>query len=255
MAQGDTNLTSLVLDKALTVGGRLLNVGSTYELFKSNPVTAAVGGGAASGTAQTANAMLFPGNAFEYAALGTQTITAPSLLTGGLNIGMDQTNNDGVEITQGILSRSKHAYTIDTDSTFYLRVKFSIEDVSGTDDCAIGFRKLQAYQANIDDYTDMAVLNVISGDIKIETILNNAATVTTDTTQNWADGETHTLEVRVDETGAVTYLIDGAAPTVTAAFTFDTTDVVVPFIYFLNDTDLAGQVNLIEYECGKLKNL
>ena len=50
-------------------------------------------------------------------------------------------------------------------------MKFAIADVSDTDDCAFGFRKVEAYQANIDDYDEMAALNVISGDIKIETIL------------------------------------------------------------------------------------
>ena len=226
----------------------------TFECFDSNPVTSKVGGGAASGTAQTANAMLFPETAFEYAALGTQTITAPSLTSVGLDIGMDQTDNDGVEITQGITSKSRRAFTIGTSPAFFVRLKFKIEDVSGSDQVGVGFRKTQAYAAAIASYTDKAFIGSVSGDIKLNTLLNNADGVVTDTTSNWADGETHELRVDVSATGVVTYQIDGAAPATTAAFTFDSTDVVVPFIWMINDADVVGKVELIEYECGYAGN-
>lgn len=223
----------------------------TFENFQSNPVTAAVGGGAASGTANTANVLLTERNAFEYVAKGTQTILAPRKVAGGLDINQDQTDNDGIEITQGIIAGSKHAYTVG-DGGFFVRAKFSVATVAGTDDCAVGFRKVQAYNAAIDAYTDMAVLNVIAGAINIETILNDAATITTDTTQDIVDGATVELTVKVDSAGAVTYLIDGAAPTVTAAFTFDDGDVVVPFLFFLNAAGVAGAVVLKEWEVGAL---
>lgn len=222
----------------------------TYESFDVNPTTGAVAGGPATGAAGDENVMNLGKNIFEYHILGTQTILAPSLGSNGLNIGMDQAADNGVEISQGITSRGRHAFVVGTDKAFFLRVKFRIEDVSGTDDCLVGFRKAEAYQANVDDYDEMAALNVISGDINIETILNNAATTTTDTTDNWADEETHTLQVNVSATGVVTYLIDGVAPTVTAAFTFDDAEVVVPFLYFLHDADVAGAVELLEWECG-----
>jgi hypothetical protein len=64
-----------------------------------------------------------------------------------------------------------------------------LSDVDGTDDCAIGWRKAEAYQAAIDSYDEMAAINVIAGAIKIETILNNGTTATTDTTDTIADGE------------------------------------------------------------------
>jgi hypothetical protein len=163
---------------------------------------------------------------------------------------MDQTANDGLELNHGIFSSQIPAFIIGTNPAFFLRARFSIEDVSGTDDCAVGFRKVEANQANIDDYADMAVLNVISGDIKIETILAGAATVTTDTTDNWADLATHELVIYVSATGVVTYTIDGVAPTVTAAYTFANGAVVMPFFYFLQDSDIAGAVPLMQWECG-----
>jgi len=232
---------------------RLQNVENrkhTYETFDANPVVSKLGGGASSGTAGDTNVLLLPETAFEYNILGTQTITAPTLGSLGLDIGLDQTDNDGVQITEGRTGRSRRAYTVGTSNAFFLRVKLNIPDVSGTDDLAIGFRKAEAYQANIDDYDEMAVLNVISGDINIETILNNGATTTTDTTDNWADNATKELKVLVSKTGVVTYQIDGAAPTVTAAFTFDNGEVVVPFLYFLHATDVAGAVQIVEWESG-----
>ena len=223
----------------------------TFEEFKSCPVAAKKNvGGAPTGTTGDENLLIFDDNIFEYHILGTQTIVAPVISSTGLNIGMDQTDNDGIELTQGILANSRQAFVVGTAQPFFLKVKFTIPDVSGTDDCAVGFRKAEAYQANIDDYDEMACLNVISGNIKIETILNDGATTTTDTTDDWADGETHTLEVYVDANGAVTYKIDGVAPSTTAAFSFDSGETVIPFMYFLHSAEVAGAVTLISWECG-----
>ena len=222
-----------------------------YENFKENPVSAAVGGGAATGTAGDENVLMFPATGFEYHILGTQTILAPKITTEGLDLGsMDATADDGLELNHGILSSQIPSFTVGTDAAFYLRARFSIADVSGTDDCVVGFRKVEANQANVDDYADMAALNVISGDINIETIVGGAATVTTDTTDNWADTETHELRILVSAAGVVTYQIDGAAPTTTAAYTFTDGLNVMPFFYLLNDTDLHGSVPLMEWECG-----
>jgi hypothetical protein len=199
--------------------------------------------------------LLFPQGQLEYNIKGTQTITAPQIAdfaTGqsALNIGMDQTDNDGVELAPGILTSNNLAFKIGSANAFFFRVRFNIPDVSGTDDCAIGFRKCEAYQANIDDYADMAVLNVISGAIYEETIVGGAATVSTDTTNTWADNATHELKVLVSSTGVVTYQIDNAAPTVTAAYTFTSALYVVPFMFFLHSSDVAGAVDILEWECG-----
>lgn len=223
----------------------------TLELFKSQPFATQNDGTVASGVGGEVNVMSLGRNLFEYSPKGTQTILVPALVAGGLDIGMDQTDNDGVELTQGITSRSPGAFTVGTDGPLFFSVQLSIEDVSGTDDCLVGFRRAAAYQANVDDFTDMAAFNVNNSDILIETILNNAATTTTDTTNNWLDGETHTLTVKVSRAGLVSYEIDGVAPTtVPAAFTFDATDVILPMVFLLNSSDLVGQVLLKRWECG-----
>lgn len=214
------------------------------------PVATENDGTAASGTGGATNVMILDGVGFEYFILGTQTLLIPTIAAGGLLASLDLTDNDGVIYSNGITSRSKMAFTIGTDQAFFCKVKFTLNDVSGTDDCAVGFVKTQAYAANFDDYTDAAVLNVILGDIFIETILNNAATTSTDTTNNWADTETHELAVYVSAAGVVTYKIDGAAPVTVAAFTFDGTDVVVPIFYFLQATTSPTTMHILSWQCG-----
>jgi hypothetical protein len=242
------------------IRGRKFDDRYVYTRFKNLPLPQlkvdaagtlnATGGGAATGDAGDENRLLFPEAYFEYHILGAgQTILYPQKAAAGLDIGMDQTDNDGVELTNGIEDGGPAVFTVGTDACFF-KVKFSIADVSGTDDCAVGFRKVEAYQANVDDYDEMACLNVISGDIKIETILNNGATSTTDTTDNWADGETHTLEVYISTDRAVTFKIDGAAPTTTQTFSFDSGEKVIPFFFFLHASDVAGAVVLKEWEVG-----
>lgn len=219
------------------------------------------GYGDPSGTAAALNRAFFPGTFpvhASYSALGAgQTLLGPLLDTTGkgLDISQDQTDDEGVQYTFGANNTlGPFTYTVGTHNAF-IRLKFRIADVSGTDDCCVGFRKMEAIQANVDDYDEAAFLNVILGDIKIETILNNAATTTTDTTQNWADDETHTLEVQL-RGRRVVFLIDGAAPTVSpaTAFDFDASEVVVPFFYFLQATTSPGKVWWTELEIGQLKS-
>lgn len=236
-------------DNDLRVHGPV-DIETTYCLFQSHPMGCQNDGTACSGTTGDVNVMVIDGINFEYFIMGTQTILIPQQTATGLNIGMDQFDNDGVEITQGITASSKSAFVVGTDA-FHLLVKFKIGTVAGTDDCAVGFRTAEAYQANIDDYNNMAVLNVISGNITQETIDDNNATTVTDTTDDWADGETYTLGVHIAADRAVTYTIDGVAPSNPAVFSWDVSDVAVPFIYFLNAGGLAGAVELISWECGR----
>jgi hypothetical protein len=174
---------------------------------------------------------------------------APDMDTGGLDIGADQTDNDGAELVGGLGGASGKPFIIGTDPAFYFCITLTISDVSGTDDLHAGFRRASAGNATFDNYTDLATIGAISGDIYIETILNNAATTSTDTTDNWADAATKKLCTYVSAAGAVTYKIDGAAPTTTAAFTFDDGDPVIPFIHYLQASDLTD-VTVTTWEVG-----
>jgi hypothetical protein len=118
----------------------------------------------------------------------------------------------------------------------------------------MGFRKSEANNATITSYTDYACIGLdnvaFAGNVVISTELNSGGTTNTDTTDAWADGASHELAVLVSASGVVTYTIDGSAPTATAAYTFDNTDVVVPFIHFLNGADVAGNVELTSIKIG-----
>ena len=176
-----------------------------------------------------------------------QAIDKPAPATTGMDYAYDQTDNDGFQIVMSD-SVTKGREGIDRftvgKQAFTAELEFSITDVSGTDDCAFGFAKVDVHRAAIDDCDEMAVLNVISGDITIETILNNGTTTSTDTTDNWADTAIHSLKVLVSKAGAVTYKIDGVAPSTTATFSFDANEVVTPMMYVLQASDLAGSMVL-----------
>ena len=222
------------------------------------PVFSGSVGGATTGTAGDRNAMILPnqtifnaGLALGWNVIGTQTITAPTRSALGLEIGMDQTDNDGIEITGPILGGGMN-FTVGTDLAFGFKCTVKIADVSGADPFMIGFRKQASHAADWNDYTDGAWIGIngTAGDIKIATILNNAATTTTDTTDNAADATAVSFTVLVSAAGVVTYKINDAAPTVTAAFTFDSGDVLIPSIIFVHGTDVAGTVEISFIDIG-----
>lgn len=271
------------------IGGRILKTGSVdvraiagnsknhkyvLDKFQSQPIAVQNDGTAASGTDAEINLLNTGAAIYELYNNQTATIIVPIIEADGLDLGRDKTDNDGFELTLGITSRSKCAFTVgDGGRPFFVRAKFKIADVSGTDDFALGFRKAEAYQAAIDDYDEMAALNVISGNVTVETILNAGTTAATDTTFNWADTEVHELYVQVAPSGAVSYKIngvkpgegsvlfdgDGAAMTAEATvgvppFTFDAGEVVIPFVYGLHATTSPGKLLIREFECGYVQN-
>lgn len=235
-------------ERILTYAGASVVSGAyVYETWKKPFVLGTVLGGAPSTTLE--NVMLTgAGNTFSYIGKVAQTLH-PQWANPGVNWAGDQVDDDGWEFTTGIGTGNQLRFIVGQGG-FFCRARFSIADVSGTDDCAFGFRKREAYQAAVDDYDEMAALNVISGDIFTETILNNAATVSTDTTNNWADTETHTLEVRVNNAGHVNFFIDDVPPIAAVAFNFDSGEVLIPFFYMLQTADLTGAVTFTEFECG-----
>lgn len=195
------------------------------------------------------------GEVMEQFILGAgQTIIAPRMDTSGLLVSLDLTNNEGAEYNWGARANAKHAYTIGTSPAFYLEWRFTLADVTGCDPVGIGFRKQEANNAALASYTDFAWIGVSESDnsalISLKTRLNSGAVTTTDTTDAWADGETHTLAVLVDGSGNVTYTIDGVAPSVTAAFQFDSGDVVMPFWRGLHGATAPGAWHWVYAKAG-----
>jgi hypothetical protein len=226
---------------------------TNISLYNADPeFPNAEAGGAAATTINTWNTFLVKGVRFMQYNATAQTISYPTPHAKGLSIAGDQVENEIVEISPGYEAESKHAYRVGRDGAFKLRVKLTIEDVSGTDACLIGWRKAEAGQADWNDYDELIAFNIVSGDVYGSLIKNNAATDSDDLANNWADGESHTLELYVGTDGTVTLTIDGAAPSTAHAGTlkFDGNEVVVPFIHILQDANLT-QVYLEEFECGQ----
>lgn len=223
-----------------------------FDNFQVNPVTAAVGGGAATGTAGDNNALYSAVGQYEWNVIGTQTILAPKLDTFGLNLVQDNTAGDGIELCMGQTALSPMAFTIGSQAAFFLQAVFQVEDVSGANPLIIGFRKVQAFDATLANYTDFVSIGIVGtgGDIQTVTQLNTGGAVTTDTTQNAADGVAFQLKIMVSATGVVTYQYNYATPTVVAAFTFDSGDVVIPFIRFTEAADITTQAATNYLECG-----
>jgi hypothetical protein len=198
------------------------------------------GTGVAAGTDNSKNQWMFANGACLEAWNGeASALIVPVQVAGvGVDIPLDAVSNDAMEIlVADSINSTGPCYTIGTDAAFRLDVKLKLDDVSDYDVCAVGFRKQGNFVDDLTDtagwktsHTDMAALSSTSGDVYIYHSLNgNDAEV--DTTNNFADGATHTFSVLVSAAGVVTYLIDGAAPTTTLAQTFDDGDVVIPFFY------------------------
>lgn len=188
--------------------------------------------------------------------IGTQTIIAPRMSATGLDIELDNTNAEGAEYNFGARNNAKHAYTIGTSAAFFVEAQFTVEDLSGCAPLMIGFRKVEANNKVIANYTDYfcAGLNSATSALNVVLLdeLNGGGQTATDSTDAWTGGDTGTATIRVlvSASGVCTYTIDGVAPSVTNAMTFDNTDVVMPFIHFLNGADVAGAVSLNSFKCG-----
>lgn len=187
--------------------------------------------------------------------IGTQTIIMPRMDANGLLVSLDLTVAEGAEYSMGAnRANSWPVFTIGTSAAFYFQLRFRINDMDGADPYIFGFRKVEANNATWTNYTDYATMGMIAStsptQIILATELNSGGTTITNTTNNWGgDGTTNTLGVYVSAAGVVTYLINGVAPVVTAAFTFDNGDVVAPFVRITHSAS-PTQVNLVSMKIG-----
>jgi len=256
---GNVDITAgnLTVSGSITADDIVENI--TGITFSQSPIlqSAANTGAAPSGATGDVNVMMIQGGlVMEQFILGAgQTIIAPRMTSTGLLTSLDLTNAEGAEYNFGAaLSNSPFAFTIGTSPAFYIELAVNAADVGGLDPFVVGFRKAQANAATFTDYTDFATIGArattAADVIVLQTDLNNAGETITNTTDAWTDGQTKTLKVLVSAAGVVTYTIDGLAPTVTAAFTFDNADVVVPFIRHEFGATTPGAINWVSLAIG-----
>lgn len=198
------------------------------------------------------------GNSWEKYNINTQVsgFPFPNLGTSYVDLAVcNQTNAQGAEyVPGGNDNGSPVAFTVGTHA-FFMKATITIADVSGAD-VHIGFRKVQAFQATFTDYTDYAAVmydgtaSTAAGTTKTATDNDNAGETLTNMSLATADGDVLTCEITVDLGGNVRYKFNGAQDSDAVAFAFDSTDVVVPFIRYINTADVAGAIHLRELVIG-----
>lgn len=208
-------------------------------------------------------------------ALGQQSLelhqtTAQTLMpllhaTKGLEIALDQVDNETVEYVPGGNKASNPLlYLAGTDPGVFFRATFEITAANGMDQFGIGFRKQENYVTPVSwlsggapTYTD-AVLFGFAGavaspnQVRSSTTIGSAVAVASTTNFFWTAGQIHTLEVRVSKR-VVSYFINGArlgeritkdglsaaitsqSTTPTAAYTFTSGLSLIPFIFLRQD--------------------
>jgi len=183
-----------------------------------------------------------------------QTIIAPRLDDTGLLIGLDVATSEGAEYNFGIQTTSKHVYTIGTSADFFFEAEFTVATVAGAEPLAIGFRKVEANNGTWTAYADYATIGIVTsenaGTITISDEQTGGGTTYTNTTDAWTDGQKHTLRVNVTTAGVVTYLIDGVAPSATAAYTFTNALAVMPFIHWVQAAGTTSALHIHSLKCG-----
>lgn len=206
-----------------------------------------------SAVAQQLNIGYFGPHAFIFGQSTAQTIL-PVMDSIGLDIGGDQVNGEAYEMFAGVLGASGRPAVVGVDPAFYFCATIEVADASGAADLHVGWRSAtQTQTATLTTYLNYATIGLegTSNPNTIQIMTGNDDTdVTTDTTDTWADAASKKLCANVSGAGAVTYTINGSAPTATASFTFDDGDSLIPFIHFGHGGDVAGAVDVTLWEVG-----
>lgn len=196
-------------------------------------------GAAPTGTANTLGWQMSTYTGMNRTNIGTQTIVAPVLTSTGLLLDQDDVTTEGSHT-------SANQQTLGCQEFIVGKQEFSLIATAVAGDWTdtqfmIGFRKKAAYTAAYDDYTDLAAIGggAADGDsIFTQGILNNAATVTTDTAVNFADAVSVELMIKVSLNGTVRAYANGVSypiySTGTTTLVFDVDDVMIPFYQHVN---------------------
>jgi hypothetical protein len=194
----------------------------------------------------------------------------PDMDTGSLDIGSEQTDNDGAYLIWGLPGLSGHTFEIGRDPAFHMCTEVAFADATGIDqNIMAGFVYVgssagtdDAFNADfeaLDAYAGIGVLGTAAAgvtheDVTIKTETDAAmdgtgdGVTTTDTTDDATEATKYKYCTYVSAAGVVTYTFNGAAPTTTAAFTFVDGIVVAPFMTYLHTADLAGEIDLYTVE-------
>lgn len=238
--------------------------GRSYQYEPCNtdyPILGSSAAALSTGATGTVGRVHFPGGDVQMHYKGAgQTILGPVVdaANGRLSVALDQTSTEGVEYAfdstlVGTANFGRQQYKVGTSNPRFGYLKLLLEDVSGLTEAAFGLREAEAFTANLDDYTDLACLNVQAGVINRETITNNAATVTTNTGLTWADGAEKTISYTIGLGGAgrVKFYVNGVFA---GQYDFTSGLVILPFAFYLQGADLS-LVHWTYFELGAVRDI
>lgn len=237
----------------------------SYNTFKSGGMyTAAVGYGPPTATSASVGLGFAPNDVggdlpITWMNIGDQVILAPVFTTTGLTISGDLTDTDGISYAFGTaadnVAYGKHVYTVGSNqgsaNVAFCRATLTAADVSGITTLVFGFRKVQAFQAALTGYTDVACAGLVTtdGNIVTRTRDDNGTAVVTDTGLDWADTASKTIEVDLYPDRSLRIVV-GSTIVLQNTFSFDASDSVLPFIHLIHATTTPGAIKLSMFESG-----
>lgn len=199
------------------------------------------------------------GKVYGACALGAGQTILPNIVAAGLDIGGDQTDDEGWEIFSNFLGASGKPFIVGKSPAFYFLCKIVFGDADGLDHLMVGFRRAGPHLATMGDIQDYSAFGVSTAAdpmaLKLLTGLNGTD-AETDTTDTLVGTTAVQFKVLVSAAGVVTFQHDIAvpgtlaAPTVTVAQTLDNGDPMIPFVRFLNVAALADSVVIHKWEAG-----
>jgi hypothetical protein len=211
------------------------------------------------GTDATQNCVFTGRHTFEYTFIGDNTDAFVPVLAseGGYNWGATtELLGRGLEINfGGLYAGHPRCYKSGTDE-YFARILLNIEDVSGID-LVFGFRKNEDNTNVLTNYTDVFGIQILGDSssglaaVNIFNILNSGTDIVTASSENLTDLTSVELEVRVKGRTA-RFFFDGAELSPNTSYTVDSGDVVAPFMWMTDTTDLGGAVKVLAFECGLL---
>jgi len=190
------------------------------------------------------------GNMFNHYNIGTQTIVAPTQGATGLLIEQDATATEGAHYCTEVGTNSPKQFIVGKQEITFV-FKATCTTVANIVLLA-GLRLKAAFAVDFNDYTDMVAggTGPSGTDLYTYGILNNAATVATDTTLNAADATQFTILIKVAKSGLVSMYINDTKVNVysagTTALILDAGDVVIPFWQYTNLNSAAAVPNVQE---------
>lgn len=176
-----------------------------FDNFTDRVISAGTLGNVLPVTTDTAtNVVRTPKSTLYCTNIGTQTLLCPTNAATWLQISMDLTNGDGVSIglNEPAQADARFVYTVGSEPVGqFIEARFTIADVSGVTNCAIGFRKVEAAKPARASMADYAICGCFGALTKSATQVAGGGETLVSTAVATTDGIQITYRVEVDTEG------------------------------------------------------